>query len=67
MPVQACGNSDGDIEMLETARFGLVIHHDDTEREFACEDKPEPFLRAAGDQGWHVMSVRDDWARVFGE
>lgn len=67
MPVFACGNSDGDIEMLETARFGLVIHHDDAEREFAYEDKAEQFLRAAGDRGWLAVSMRDDWERVFEE
>ncbi len=42
-PIFAAGNSDGDFEMLEwtTAgegpRFGLYIHHTDTEREWAYD------------------------------
>ena len=44
-PIVAFGNSDGDFEMLEwtTAgdgpRFGLIVHHDDAEREWAYDRK----------------------------
>ena len=36
-PLLAGGNADGDIQMLETARFGLLLHHDDDAREFAYD------------------------------
>ena len=42
-PILAAGNSDGDFEMLEWttagegARFGLIVHHTDAEREFAYD------------------------------
>jgi hypothetical protein len=44
-PIAAFGNSDGDVEMLEWttrasgARLGLIVHHDDGEREFAYDRK----------------------------
>ena len=44
-PIAAFGNSDGDFEMLEWttsapgARLGLIVHHDDGEREFAYDRK----------------------------
>ena len=34
-PLFACGNADGDTEMLQIAKFSLLIDHDDAEREFA--------------------------------
>ena len=42
-PIAAFGNSDGDFAMLEWvtsgpgARFGLIVHHDDAEREYAYD------------------------------
>jgi len=44
-PIAAFGNSDGDFQMLEwtTAgsgpRFGMIVHHDDAEREWAYDRK----------------------------
>ena len=44
-PIATFGNSDGDFEMLEWttsapgARLGLIVHHDDGEREFAYDRK----------------------------
>ena len=35
LPLFAGGNADVDIEMLESARFALLINHDDADREFA--------------------------------
>ena len=35
LPVFAGGNSDLDIEMLESAKFKLFINHDDNDREYA--------------------------------
>ena len=43
-PIAAFGNSDGDLEMLQWttlgasgARFGLIVHHTDAEREYAYD------------------------------
>ena len=43
-PIAAFGNSDGDLEMLQWTtigapgrRFGLIVHHDDAEREYAYD------------------------------
>ncbi|MCP9848864.1 haloacid dehalogenase-like hydrolase [Cyanobium sp. Morenito 9A2] len=75
-PIAAFGNSDGDFEMLEWttagpgARLGLILHHDDSEREFAY-DRKSPFgrldraLAAAPQRGWTVVSMRNDWTRVY--
>ena len=62
-PVLAAGNAAGDIDMLQTARFALVVHHDDDVREYAYDD-PE-ILNAAAGGGWTVISMRDDFARVW--
>lgn len=40
MPALAGGNADVDIEMLESAKFSLLIVHDDDEREFAYVEAP---------------------------
>ena len=45
-PIACFGNSDGDREMLEwttlgpgtkAPRLGLIVHHTDADREFACQ------------------------------
>ena len=61
----AGGNADGDIEMLETARFALLVHHDDDEREFAFDAGAERALAAATARGWTVVSMKQDFATVF--
>jgi phosphoglycolate phosphatase-like HAD superfamily hydrolase len=64
-PLIAGGNSNGDIAMLETARFGLLVHHDDAAREFAYDTGAEHALEKAAQRGWTVVSMRDDWGTVF--
>lgn len=70
-PLISVGNSNGDIEMLSFARkagrpsLGVLIHHDDADREFAYDTGAERALaRAAGDD-WTVVSMRADWTAVF--
>jgi hypothetical protein len=76
-PIAAFGNSDGDFQMLEWTttggpgpRLGLIVHHDDAEREWAY-DRDSPFgrlaqaLDAAPARGWVVVSMKRDWRRVF--
>jgi phosphoglycolate phosphatase-like HAD superfamily hydrolase len=78
-PILAFGNSDGDFEMLEFttmgsggARLGLLLHHDDAEREYAYDrdstvGKLDRALDAAGGAGWVVVSMKDDWNTIFVE
>ena len=76
-PIVAFGNSDGDQQMLEYTEGGdgprmmLLVHHDDAVREYAYgpESKIGTFsdaLMAEGKQrGWVVVSMKDDWKRIF--
>ena len=65
LPVFAGGNADVDIEMLESAAFALLVQHDDEQREFAYTKGAEASLAAAGELGWTVVSMKNDWATVF--
>jgi phosphoglycolate phosphatase-like HAD superfamily hydrolase len=64
-PLLAGGNSDGDIAMLETARFGLLVHHDDADREFSYDTGAERALAEADVRGWTVASMKGDFATIF--
>jgi hypothetical protein len=64
-PLLARGNADGDVAMLETAGFGLLIHHDDAERGFAYDTGAEQALAEAPSHGWTVVSIKDDFATLF--
>lgn len=70
-PILVAGNSNGDIEMLDYACAGphpalaLLVHHDDADREFAYVAGSERALHRAGERGWTVTNMRDDWAEVF--
>jgi phosphoserine phosphatase len=72
-PVLAAGNSNGDIPMLSyaggPARPGLrlLVLHDDPDREFDYVAGAERSLQRADDDGWTVVSIKNDWARVFDE
>jgi hypothetical protein len=65
LPLLAAGNSDGDIEMLQSAQFGLLVHHDDADREFAYDTGAEKALVRAEENGWTVASMKDDFAEMF--
>ena len=76
-PIAAFGNSDGDRQMLEWtqagsgARLMMLLHHDDAAREFAygADSKIGTFSDAlaaeAKQKGWIVISMKNDWSRVF--
>jgi len=75
-PIAAFGNSDGDFEMLEWttsgkgARFGLIVHHDDPEREWAYDRNSQigRLDRGLDDGprlGWTIVSMKDDWRTIF--
>lgn len=63
-PAIACGNSNGDLEMLRFARDGglrLVVGHDDADREVADAGGAERVL----DAGFTVISMKDDWSTIY--
>ena len=75
-PIFVSGNSDGDLRMMQYAlsgdgpRMAMLVHHDDAQREFAYDKdfRLSPLneaLTVAIDWGIHVVSIRNDWNRVF--
>ena len=75
-PIAAFGNSDGDLQMLQWttagpgARFALLVHHDDAEREWAYDRESHiGQLNKAWDEavarGWTVVSMKRDWNTIF--
>jgi phosphoserine phosphatase len=75
-PIVAFGNSDGDFEMLQwtTAgagpRLGLIVHHTDAVREYAYDrdsmvGQLKRGLDAAKQEGWILVSMKDDWKKIF--
>jgi phosphoserine phosphatase len=75
-PIAAFGNSDGDFEMLEWvtagggARFGVVIHHTDTEREWAYDrtshiGRLDRGLDEAPRRGWILVDMKRDWKVIY--
>jgi len=75
-PILAFGNSDGDFEMLEyvtagsSPNLGLILHHDDAEREFAYDRESHVGRLARGldegaKRGWTIVSMKADWRTVF--
>ena len=75
-PVMAFGNSDGDLPMLQYTKAGagprlaLLLHHDDSEREFAYdrEFRLSPLneaLNKSTECGITVVSMKSDWNAVF--
>jgi len=67
LPVIAGGNADVDIEMLSSAKFALLVNHDDADREFAYTASAEASLAKAKELGWTVVSMKDDWNTVYGK
>ncbi len=72
-PILAAGNSNGDDEMLMysgkpgAASLRLLILHDDADREFDYTAGAERALEHAGQYGWTVVSMKNDWTTIFGD
>jgi hypothetical protein len=75
-PIFAYGNSDGDIPMLQYTTggnrqgIGLLNRHDDPVREYAYDNLStigslDKGLEMAGEWGWHIVSMKDDWKCLF--
>jgi phosphoglycolate phosphatase-like HAD superfamily hydrolase len=75
-PILAVGNSDGDFEMLEYVTggrgpaLGLIVHHDDADREYAYDRDSSVGRLARGldeapRRGWKMISMKRDWRRIY--
>jgi len=77
-PIACFGNSDGDLAMLQyttignpRASFGLIVHHTDSEREYAYDVSPQSSgklveaLREAPQRRWTVVDMKRDWKVIF--
>ncbi len=70
-PILACGNANGDIEMLQLAQAAgprhlcLLVRHDDPDREYAYDAHAEKAHALAPDAGWHIISMKNDFRAVF--
>jgi hypothetical protein len=75
-PIAAFGNSDGDLQMLQWttagngARFALLVHHTDAEREWAYDRRSsigrlDKALDEAQAKGWTVVDMKNDWKTIF--
>lgn len=72
-PIFSAGNvrSGGDIEMCEYCQSNtlpsiqLIVNHDDPVREFEYSEKGNESLDAAAKNGWNVVSMKNDWKKIF--
>ena len=75
-PILAVGNSDGDLAMLRHGAagtgpsLGVILRHDDAEREWAYDRESHVGRLAEGldtaqAEGWLIVSMKNDFARVF--
>jgi len=76
-PMAAFGNSTGDQQMLEYtqdgggARLMMLVHHDDDVREYAYGPASkvgtfsDALMAEAKKRGWVVISMKNDWKRIF--
>jgi hypothetical protein len=75
-PIAAFGNSDGDLQMLQWttagsgARFALIVHHTDAEREWAYDrassiGKLDKAWDEAKTTNWTIVDMRQDWKTIF--
>ena len=73
-PVLAFGNSSGDQAMLEYTITGnkyrsgaYMVVADDEKREFGSEEKGAATKQTCAEHGWTVISMRDDFATIYGD
>lgn len=73
-PLIAFGNSSGDHAMLNYAEsnphhkgMGVYVVADDEAREYGSASKAAENYQTAAEQGWTAISMKDDWATIYGE
>lgn len=69
-PIFACGNSDGDIEMLMMIQshenhFGCMVNHDDEKREYDYPNSEA--LEVSQQNDWLVISMKNDFKTIFSD
>jgi phosphoserine phosphatase len=70
-PIIAVGNANGDLEMMEFTEssdwpfLNLLLRHDDAEREYSYDIGAEKIKQKALERGWTIMSIKNDFKRVF--
>ncbi|MBL9136148.1 MAG: haloacid dehalogenase-like hydrolase [Verrucomicrobiales bacterium] len=75
-PILACGNSDGDLEMLQWTEAStlphlcLFVRHDDAAREYAYDRESsigrlDKGLDEAAAHKWTVISMKSDWNQIY--
>lgn len=76
IPAAAFGNSDGDYEMLQYTtsgyknHFGLLIHHNDSIREFDYDrnsliGKLDKGIDDSEKNNWIIVDMKNDWKTVY--
>ena len=73
-PVLGFGNSGGDTSMLNYTVYGnkyksaaFFVICDDLDREFGNLKKAESCRKLANENGWHQISMKDDWKTIYGD
>lgn len=70
VPIIAIGNSPGDYPMLQFSKnspfsLQMIVNHDDAEREYVYDTDTMGIL--CSENGWHKISMKNDFKVVFGE
>ena len=73
-PVLVFGNSGGDSSMMNYAirgnkyrTMGFMLLCDDLKREFGNESKAEKCRKLAAENGWITISMKNDFATIYGD
>ncbi|RKD92466.1 HAD family hydrolase [Mangrovibacterium diazotrophicum] len=70
-PIFAAGNSDGDYQMMEYTlsnskpSMAILVHHDDSIREYNYMHGTEKAIEDAAAKGWYVVSMEKDFNEIF--
>jgi len=72
-PILACGNTDGDIPMMEFVAasgnpyLNLLVKHDDDEREYNSDASAKIAQRTAKERGWTIISMKEGFKMIFAD
>jgi phosphoserine phosphatase len=70
VPLIAIGNSPGDYPMLQYSKnsplsLQMIVNHDDSAREYIYDN--EKMKKMCGENGWHEISMKNDFKVIFGD
>jgi len=54
-----------DLHIGRRPSLQIMINHDDPTREYAYAEKDNVSLNAAKKNGWQIVSMKNDWRRIF--